>query len=136
MNENVYGASTVLQSITTKGLLLFLLGCIPMRFVLALIALYIGNKVIVNSFTVLQSMGVVFALISMAMIILYFTKLRQRGPEVFGGSIWWNDHRIVHGMLYMLFAIMALQKKPYAWKVLVIDAIYGLIVFLSHHFYR
>ena len=135
-------STTKTPTITTKGLLLFLFGCIVTRVAVGLVAmkfgdvsLRIGKHTNGQPPTLLQLLGGIYAVISVTMAVLYFTGWRTgAGPETFGGKIWWNDHRIVHATLYLLFAILALQRKKYAWTVLIVDAVYGLIVFLVHHY--
>jgi len=127
---------------TTKGLLLFLFGCIVTRVAISMVAMKFGDVSLGigkdrkrgQPPTLLQVLGGMYALIAVSMTVLYFTGWRTTGPEVFGGKIWWNDHRIVHSLMYLLFAILALQRKKYAWIVLLVDAIYGLIVFLVHYY--
>lgn len=131
-----------MSTLTTKGLLLFLFGCIVTRVAIGMIAmkfgdvsLRAGSKTKGQPPTLLQLLGGIYALIAITMTVLYFTGWRAgTGPETFGGKIWWNDHRIVHALMYLLFAILALQRKKYAWAVLIVDAAYGLIVFLIHHY--
>jgi hypothetical protein len=62
-------------------------------------------------------------------LYIYFISPRTTGPEVFGGVIWWNDLRIVHALMYLLFIIYAMQKKSFSYIVLVIDALVGLVAF-------
>ena len=78
-------------------------------------------------------MGYIALLPAFAWIYLYFTNGRKTGPEVFGGTIWWNNLRIVHALLYILFSIYALQEKDFAWKVLFFDALVGLTAFMYYH---
>jgi len=54
--------------------------------------------------------------------------------EVYGDKIWWNDIRIIHGILYLYFAYLAINKNKNAWKVLLIDALFGLIMFIRFHY--
>ena len=65
---------------------------------------------------------------------IFLTKSRQTGQEVFGEKIWWNNIRPIHGLLYILFAIFAIQKKSFSWIFLLIDVILGLSSFLIHHY--
>jgi hypothetical protein len=54
--------------------------------------------------------------------------------EVFGEKIWWNDLRPIHGTLYLLFAYYAIRGSKYAWTILLVDVLFGLIAFFIHHF--
>ena len=78
-------------------------------------------------------MGALALLPALGFVITYFTGIRNTGAEVFGENIWWNDLRIVHALLYTLFAIYAFQCKSFAWIPLGIDVTLGLIAFLVHH---
>ena len=66
-------------------------------------------------------------------IYIYLTNSRQTGAEVFGGKIWWNNIRPIHGLLYGMFAYNAIKQNSGAYKYLLVDVIIGLISFLMHH---
>jgi hypothetical protein len=106
--------------------LLFICGCILIRSLFVLIAKnYIEYLPIMGSIAVLPAIGFFY---------IYFTNSRQTGNEVFGDKIWWNSLRPIHGTLYAIFAYMALQKNPDAWKILLLDVIIGLSGFLYFHY--
>ena len=109
-----------------KRVLLFLLGCIGVRLSLVFIAKYVPKKV-------LPYLGGLALLPSIGFFTIYFTNSRKTGPEVFGGKIWWNRLRPVHGLLYLIFAILAFKENEYAWVVLLIDVFIGLSAFVIHH---
>ena len=106
--------------------LLFIFGCIGTRLMISYLAKIVNKKL-------LKIMGYIALLPVFAWIYLYFTNGRKTGPEVFGGTIWWNNLRIVHALLYILFSIYALQEKDFAWKVLFFDALVGLTAFMYYH---
>ena len=115
-----------------KRILVFLFGCIGIRLLLVLIAKYINIEY-------LPYMGVIALIISLNFIYLYFIGNNRvdRQLEWLGDKmIWWNQLRIVHAMLYILFAIYAIQKKPYAWIPLLVDCIFGLSAWLLHNKYN
>lgn len=109
-----------------KRILLFLIGCIGSRTLLALCAKRFPEW--------LQTMGTAALIVSIGFFVIYVFRLRETGPEVFGEKIWWNDMRPVHGTMYLLFAILAIQKKPYAWMFLAADVAIGLTAYLIHSF--
>ena len=78
-------------------------------------------------------MGALALIPAIGFFTIYFGKLRKTGAEVFGERIWWNDLRPVHGFLYALFAILALQRNTKAWIVLLVDVAIGLTAFIMHH---
>lgn len=110
-----------------KRILLFLIGCIGIRTLFVIMAKYASEKQ-------LFYMGALALLPALGFIIIYFTGIRTTGAEVFGDKIWWNDLRIVHAMLYILFAIYAFQNKWFAWMPLGVDVLLGLIAFLVYHY--
>ena len=110
-----------------KRFLLFLIGCIGIRTLFVIMAKYASEKQ-------LFYMGALALLPAFGFIIIYFTGIRSTGAEVFGDKIWWNDLRIVHAMLYILFAIYAFQNKWFAWMPLEVDVLVGLLAFLVYHY--
>jgi hypothetical protein len=109
-----------------KRFLLFLFGCIVVRFIFVYVAKNYQNY--------LLYMGFLALLISIGFLYVYFSKSRQTGREVFDEKIWWNDLRPIHALLYLLFAIFALNKVSYSWVILFIDVLIGLISFLLFHY--
>ena len=110
-----------------KRWVMFLLGCIPTRFLLA----YILSKL---SQTHLKIAGTVLLLPAFGFLYIYITGLRKTGAETLGAPIWWNHLRPVHALLYLVSAIMALQGNKRAYMPIVIDTLFGLVAFTSHHF--
>ena len=110
-----------------KRFLLFLIGCIGVRFLLVYISKNINKKY-------LPYMGLMALLPAMGFLYLFLTGKRKTGGEVFGGKIWWIKLRPVHAFLYILFAIMAFKKESNAYIPLLIDVSIGLTAFLYYHF--
>jgi hypothetical protein len=111
----------------TKRYLLFLVGCIGSRVLLVYIAK-------ICSLEFLYYMGYLLLVPAFGFLFLYTTGLRKTGPEVFGETIWWNDLRPIHGILYLFFSYNAIQGNRNAWIYLLVDVIFGLLSFLVHHF--
>ena len=116
-----------------KRMFLFLVGCMGTRLALVWI---------VYKYTwLLPYMGVLAIGPAIGFMVIYFGGLRKTGPEVFGKTIWWDHLRPVHGLLYGLFAYLAImsmrvQNKTFAnhaWKVLLVDVIIGFVAFTMHH---
>ncbi len=112
-----------------KRFLLFLIGCMGTRSLLVVVAKNSNTK---N----LKYLGYAALVPAIGFMYLYLTKGRQTGPEVFGDKIWWNDLRPVHSILYFLFAYNAIIGNKQAWIYLLVDVVFGLISFLSHHFIK
>lgn len=110
-----------------KRFLMFLIGCIGVRFFLAWLAKTIDKKY-------LPVMGLLALGPVIGFLYIYFTKSRKTGAEVFGGKIWWNFMRPVHALLYFTFSVLAFQKSNFAWIFLLIDVVIGLLAFLNYHY--
>jgi len=109
-----------------KRFLLFLFGCILVRTILVIIAK--------NNQEYLPIIGGLAFIPAFGFFYIYTNSLRQTGNEVFGQTIWWNDLRPIHELLYLLFGISALQKNPNSWLILLFDVIVGLTAFLHFHY--
>lgn len=68
----------------------------------------------------------------MCFAIIFIFGLRKSGPE--NRNIWWNNLRPVHSILYGLFAYYAINKKKYSWVFLMIDTLFGLLMYLIFNF--
>lgn len=100
----------------------FLVGCIPTRIILALMPMYISPEwLYYYSF-------VLFA-IAFSFLFLFFFNMRQNAFEG-GGITWWAKYRIIHGLLYLIAAIYAINKNRLAWIPLTLDVIIGLLIFI------
>lgn len=111
-----------------KRFLLFLFGCIGTRSLFVYLAKTLPDKY-------LQIMGYIALIPAIGFIYIFLTGVRQRGFEVFGDEIWWNNLRPIHSFLYFCFAYFAISgKSDIAWKILFFDVLLGLIFFLIHHY--
>ena len=110
-----------------KRFLLFLGGCIPSRFALMYLAKSMPNKY-------LPYLGYITLLMALGFIYLYFTNTRTVGAETFGQPIWWKNLRIVHGILYLLFSLFAINHYANAYLFLLYDTFFGLGAFLIYHY--
>jgi hypothetical protein len=114
--------------LTRRGRI-FLFGCIGVRITIFLIAKYIGE----NKRWLLPYLGMFALLPAIGFISIFLGDFRKKGMEA-GGPIWWNDMRPIHGAMYLLFAVFAFKKKPFAWKVLMVDVLIGLFAWVKHYF--
>jgi uncharacterized integral membrane protein len=112
-----------------KRFLLFLIGCIGTRSMFVYIAKNVDT-------TYLRYIGYLALLPAIGFFYIFFTGSRQTGAEVFGSKIWWNNLRPIHGIIYFLFAYNAIIGNKSAWQYLLVDVIFGLISFLTFHFYN
>ena len=110
-----------------KRIVLFLGGCIPARLLLTAVAKY-------SPVYYLPYIGMVTLVIAIGFLYLYFTGKRRTGAETQGAPIWWMKMRIFHGLMYLLFSIMAFMRMKNAYIVLLLDTLVGLLLFLNHHY--
>jgi len=114
-------------SIKTKRIILFLFGCILTRLILVYIAKNVNDDY-------LSYLGYLAIIPAFVWLYLYFGNKRKTGPEVFGQSIWWNNLRPVHSILYLCFAYSAINKNRNSYIYLLIDVIIGFLSFIVYHF--
>ena len=117
------------MQVKVKRMLLFLFGCIGTRCLLAYIAKKINPEY-------LPYMGYIALIISLSFIYLFLFGNKSADSQLeWSGDkkIWWNNLRIVHGLNYLIFAILAIQKNKNAWIPLAVDVSIGLIAWIIHH---
>ena len=112
---------------TQKRLLLFTLLCIPTRVFITYLAK-------VSAGVTLQILASLALLVSFGFMYIYVTGSRKTGAETMGQPIWWNSLRPVHSLLYLLFAILALNNNRNAHVPLAIDVAIGFTSFIMYHF--
>jgi hypothetical protein len=110
-----------------KRFIAFLIGCIGSRLLLVLIAKNIDNGL-------LPHLGYLSILPAIGFMYIYLTGSRKTGLEVSGEKIWWNNVRPIHSLLYFMFAYSAIMKKSYSWIFLLIDVVFGLVMFSRNHY--
>lgn len=109
----------------SKGLFLF--GCIPVRAFIAYLAYTLSTEH-------LRYLSVGLFAIGVSFLYLYVFNKRLDAPEA-GGITWWHNLRPVHGLLYVTAAIYAFNGNNHiAASLLGLDALFGLCVFLAHHY--
>ena len=123
INMNTFNHTEVFSK--KKRFFYFLMLCIPLRIILAVIPLYINIDF-------LPYYSIVLFLISIGFLYNYFNNSRLHAPEG-GGYTWWFEYRLIHGLLYMLSFIYALNKKRIASIPLFIDVIVGIVLFILNH---
>ena len=110
-----------------KRFLLFLFGCIVVRFLFVVVAIKVNKKY-------LPYLGMLSILPAIGFIYIYLGGYRKTGGETFGQKIWWNNLRPVHAILYLTFAYLAINKSSQSYKPLLIDVLVGLLSFLIYHY--
>ena len=108
-----------------QRILLFLILCMGTRYGLTFLSK--------TKTHLLPTLGLLALVPAIGFIVIYLFGLRKTGIETNNEIIWWNNLRPLHGLLYGIFAYMALNKNPDAWKILFLDTTIGLIAFLRFH---
>lgn len=112
-----------------KRVWFFLIGCLGARTALTVVASQINTDY-------LWILGVLAVLFVLAWIRIIFFVPRTTGPEVFGGRIWWQKHRILHATLYAIFATLAFAGERTAWVPLAFDTTLAFLFFINHHGFK
>jgi hypothetical protein len=109
-----------------ESIILFLFGCVPTRIFISIIPLLIEKKH-------LPYYGLILLMPAIGFLLLYFFNLRLNATEA-GGKTWWSNYRLIDGLLYLAAAIYCFQEKAIAYIPLLIDVVFGLIIFIIHNF--
>jgi hypothetical protein len=110
-----------------KRFWMFLIGCIGVRSMFVVLAKY-------ANVCYLKYAGYMALLPAVGFLYIYVSGSRKTGPETFGEKIWWNALRPVHSILYFLFAYNAIIGNKQSWIYLLVDVVFGLLSFLTHHY--
>lgn len=102
--------------------MLFVFACIPLR--LACVAL--SKRA---SPSTLATLGRVAAVVGVLFLLLWVTGVRETATEA-GGSVWWKNARPVHAALWLAFAKAATDGHRYAWKYLLADVVFGVLLWV------
>ena len=120
-----------MASVTTRGALTFLLACLGARLAIAAAAFYVSPGW-------LRVMGMAALVLVCSWVYIYMFDAAPFGRESGGldsglQKIWWNNLRPLHAGLYFAFAVMAIKKSPYAYRVILLDTLVGLVAWLHHY---
>lgn len=107
-----------------KRFTLFLLGCIPVRFLFVYIA---KNIPIIY----LPLTAPITLIIGLGFFYTFFSG--KKTGSTFNQIAWWNNLRPIHGLLYILYSYYAYKKNSDAYKILLFDVIFGLLSFFIYH---
>ena len=106
---------------------LFILGCIPARLLMA----YLPQILPTNY---LPFLGLLISFMAIGMLYLFFTNSRLKAMEA-GGTTWWKNYRLLHGMLLLTGAIYLFRKQRIASLPLFFDVFIGTLLFLDYRKY-
>lgn len=108
--------------------LVFLIGCIGTRLLIAYLAYYLIAKPALYSYLY----GALLLIPAIGFILIYTNGWRKSGLETDGKLIWWNSLRPIHAALYIAAALCLFFDKTrfHAWKFLLADVIIGLSAYI------
>lgn len=101
---------------------LFLLGCIPVRLLLA----YICYKMSPANLT---HFSIILFMIGFSFVYLYLMNKRLDAPEA-SGETWWHNIRPIHGFFYLTASVYAFKGDNIASLFLLFDVIFGFSAYL------
>jgi len=94
----------------TERYFTYIIGCLGTRLLLAILAYNLSGTLRYILATILGLMGLGF-------MVIYFGGFRKTGLETGGKSIWWNNLRPIHGMLYIIASLLLMIKTPIIYKI-------------------
>jgi hypothetical protein len=106
---------------------LFLVGCLGTRALLALLAWWGGPRT-------RRALAALYTVIATGLLVHFVFGTRPTAPEA-GGRVWWNHARPWHAALHLLFAVHVAAGARHgtgAWRYLAADVVLGLAVWLAH----
>jgi len=109
---------------------IFLLGCIGLRSFLSYLSSNINYLPYIGGFYLLFSIGILC-------IYVFGSERADKQLEWLGDKkIWWNQMRLIHGIIWLIFAVLAFTKFKHSWVVLASDTFIGLSVWILHTFFQ
>jgi hypothetical protein len=110
-----------------KRFFIFIFGCIFIRICLVAIAYNINVDY-------LPYTGYIAAIIGIGFLIIFLGGYRKTATEIYCDVVWWNHLRPLHGILYLLYSYLAINKNQNAYLVLLVDVIIGFISGMNFHY--
>ena len=69
--------------------------------------------------------------------ISFFNQYRKHIKiGAFGGPAYWHPFRLVHGVTYVVFGLLAMANIKQAYLILLLDVLIGLLVFTNNYFLK
>lgn len=99
--------------------------CILLRSIFVLLAYFLHPKYV-------YYMSFPAAFVSIGFFVTYM-KYKPGDLGVFQGNVWWNDLRLIHSIIYGIFAFLAFSYNKKSYIVLFIDVIIGILAFLQNY---
>ena len=106
-----------------KKIKLYSLLCIPVRSI-PIITLFLTNKF--NSYISLLYlfMGIAF--------LFRATSYKSTQKGLFGGNVWWQKLRVIHGLFYLLIGLNLIKDEQKKF-LLIFDLLLGIYFFIKKY---
>lgn len=108
-----------------QRIILFLFVCLLVRSIPIYIIINTSDR---NNLIIL-----LYCAIGISFIYQYLYNQNETG--LFGGNIWWNNLRLFHGLLYLLFVVLYWNKISKAYYLLIFDLLIGLLFFIRNYLF-
>lgn len=106
-------------------IILYLLICIPLRIIIYTIFKNTKNLKLASMFAIALGSGFLYQ---------YIYKKRKKG--IFGQEVWWDNNRLIYGILYLIYAYFLLVKGKNYHLILLFSIIYGINSFINKHYIK
>ena len=106
----------------------FIFGCILIRLIFVLISYKINKEY-------LPILGLISIIPAIGFMSIYLGFIK-RSSGAFGQEIWWSHLRLIHSLLYLSFAYLAINKNKYSYIPLLLDVVIGFLSFIFNHYLR
>ena len=116
----------------TKNLNVYFTVCILFRLLIA----YSGYLVLNNlkKYKYQYYFLIIITFIIGASFFYQYVK-NDRKVGAFNQKVWWENYRIIHSGLYLLFTYLLINKVKHSYIVIVFDTFLGGILYLKQHYF-
>lgn len=109
-----------------RRIYIYIFGCLLIRLLFIIIVKFVNIKY-------LPFFGIITLILSI-LFIRSFIKNKKVG--FFGGKVWWNNLRLFHSIMYLIFSICSFYKIPSSYIILIFDLLIGLLFFINNYFIK
>lgn len=110
-----------------KIISLYFIICILIRLLLT----YTTYKNYNNNYRYLL---IIFYLISSIGLLYNYIK-NNRIIGVFGETVWWQNYRLIHSVIYIIVCILLFYKYKCSWKLLLLSVIIAIYGHIKNRYY-
>lgn len=114
---------------------LFWFACIPVRFIIGLVATALSYSNVSNRKMLLQFLEI-YALVTASVFGINIIRSSRGCKRTggLGGDVWWNRSRFVHVLLWALSGFLFVQNVTGSGIPLLVDSLFGVVFGLIHFF--